>query len=203
MFELDRQAFTNADLTSRTEIVNWSAGRAGWFGFGVEIPSGLDTAERTVFDWDLTIEPASTQLQEVHGSDNKRVAGDTSFVRRALAVLPVNSGDQVRLFLASQNANDTAVSGDGLVFADQLDLIAYDTVANSFTPTKTKFALTSFAQTDDLPNRAIVQFLNGNLKWQRRMIADYTGSTRVIELNQALPQAPAAGDDVAILGLAV
>ena len=104
-------SFSGTDLTTRTEVLNRTVARDGWLSVGVEIPSGLDTSERTVFEADVEIDAGSGEKQAEHTSFNKRASGDTSIFRRALFTFPVQSGDVVKLNLLSNNANDTSISG--------------------------------------------------------------------------------------------
>jgi hypothetical protein len=96
----------------------------------------------------------------------------------ALAYTP-NLGDGFRVY-SPANGNPAAA--------------ATTTVQASPTPTSTVWkGATSLSATNDYYNGWVCEVLSGDLQGQKRIVADYVGSTRTVTLATALEAAPAAG----------
>jgi len=72
---------------------------------------------------------------------------------------------------------------------------------NDTTPTSTAFKGSgSLSSINDFYNNQLLYVTSGNAIGQAEKIADYTGSTKLITLNKALPTTPANGDSFVIIG---
>lgn len=95
----------------------------------------------------------------------------------------------------SLSGHQTAgTAGRNLTFAGTI--LAETTLTG--TPNTTTFQLTAGSATDNFYNDMEIVFASGNAAGLSRIISDYTGSTKTITVDEALPVTPTAADAVVI-----
>lgn len=170
-------------LASPTALPDATADAAG--GLPISDAGGLD----------LDAIKTKTDLLNFHGT------GATAYVK--CDVIEVN--DVAASAATEIDANVTKISGSSTA-ADRLEVTLIGAPSGSVVddddpnPSATAFETDLTEASDDHYNGAFLLFYSGALLGQSRKILDYDGTTKVVTVESAFTEAPAAGDDFIILG---